>query len=278
MQGLFLLISLKLVNIGFFGINLWRGLCPLHLLRGGGTLTFLEMQTDALDIIQDWQNHADYTLDKLKHYINLGNKNFVRHTRCIEGNIDITTVANQFEYSQADESDLQYLYKPQQFRYIENATEVGWKLEPFRGGYFNLPKDKIYSRPTYYWIRNVSGRSVTTAGSPTGSAIRTGVRLGTWPIISAVKTLRIEGFLWPITLTADTHTPEYEEAWHDAAVFWAAYRILWLFTEKFPETRKKAIENKQLFDERVAEAKSEMAVNDFSLFGVPDVEEDLGNW
>ena len=237
------------------------------------------MQADALDIIQDWQQHPDYTIAKLKHYLNSGNRAFVRLTKCIEGYVDVTTVANQFEYTQADAADLQYIYKPRQMRYIEETSEVGIRLRPWPGGYTNLPKDMIYGTPSYYWLINMAGRSVTTAGTPTGSGIRTGVRLGTWPIISSAdETLRVEGFLWPLALTADTHIPEYDEAWHDAAVYFAAYRMLWMFGEKYPETRKKAIECKQLFDNRVIEAKKELAASQIDLMGVLDIEQDVDAW
>lgn len=242
-------------------------------------MTFAEIRADALDIIQDWQNHDDYTVAKLNHYINLGNREFVRRTKCIEGNIDITTTANQFEYTQADGADLEYYLKAQQFRYIENSTEVGRKLDPFPGGYFNLPKDKIYGTPYYYWIRGVQGRSITTAGTPTGSIIRTGVRCGTWPIITASsETLRIEGYLYPALMNADTHVPEYDEAFHTAISHYGAYRILRMFSEKFSEVRAKSLEQKQEFEAIIDEAKRSMLTNDYSLFQVPDMQEDLESW
>jgi hypothetical protein len=242
-------------------------------------MTVAEIKADCLDIIQDWQQHGDYTVAKLLHYINLGNREFVRRTKCIEGNIDITTVANQFEYDQSDAADLQYYLKAQQFRYIEETTEVGRKLDPFPGGYFNLPKDKIYGVPNYYWVRGVQGRSVTTAGTPTGSIIRLGIRVGTWPIISAgSETLRIEGYLYPAALTADSHVPEYDESFHTAIAHYAAYRILRMFSEKYPEVRQKSLEQKQEFETIVEEAKRSLLTNDYSLFQVPDMQEDLESW
>lgn len=248
-------------------------------------MTFAEIRADSLDIIQDWQQHGDYTVAKLNHYINLGNREFVRRTKCIEGNIDITTVANQFEYDQSDAAGLQYYLKAQQVRYIEVSTEVGRKLDPYPGGYFNLPKDKVYGTPYFYWIRNVQGRTIESGS--TGSISRTGIRLGTWPIISSAGdpdgdtiaiTLRIEGYLYPATMTADTHIPEYDEAFHTAIVHYAAYRILRMFSEKFPEVRQKSIEQKQEFESIVEEAKRSLSTNDYSLFQVPDVQEDLESW
>ena len=113
-------------------------------------MTFLEMQTDALDILHEIQNHSQYSLVKLKHYINRGNVQFVRLTECIEGVIDITTVADQVEYTQADGPNLQYLKRPYNVRYVDVATENGYKLDPYPGGYTQLPRTRAYGTPDWY--------------------------------------------------------------------------------------------------------------------------------
>lgn len=240
-------------------------------------MTFSEMQTDVLDILQDWQNHPDYTVTKLKHYINLGNRAFARLTKAIEGTIDITTVSNLFEYTQSNQANLQYLFKPKQVRYIEASSEIGRKLSPYPAGYTNLPKDKQYGTPYFYWFKNIAGRSIESGS--TGAITRQGVSMGTWPIAgTASKTLRVEGFLWPATMTDDAHVPEYDEAWHDAPVYWAAFRLLWLFSEKTSATRQKMADCKNMFDQRVIEANSELAINQFDLMGTPDMMTDMESW
>jgi hypothetical protein len=242
-------------------------------------MTFAEIRADALDIIQDWQQHGDYTVAKLNHYINLGNRQFAKKTKCISGSILITTAAQQLEYTQADQATLQYLYIPRSVRYIETGSELGKKLDPYPGGYHNLPKDLRYGNPDWYVFENLRGRSITTAGTPTGSIIRTGVKFYAWPIVSATgETFDINGYLFPATLSADSHTPEYDESWHDAITHYAAFRILRMFSEKFPEARVKALEQKALFDEFVADAKSEMGVDQFAHAQVLDWETEVGGW
>jgi len=178
-------------------------------------MTFLELQTDAIDLLHELVNQPTYSLAKLKGYINRGNSIFVRKTKSIEGSISITTVANQFEYTETDAATLANLAIPFQVLYID-GTEVGRTLKPWPGGYTNLPKEYSYGEPYYYWIRNVHAQSV--ASTPAYK----GIRIGTWPIAStASKTIKIDGFMRAMTLTGNTDEPEIQPEWHDALVYYA---------------------------------------------------------
>ena len=230
-------------------------------------MEFAEMQTDALDLLHELQNHGQYTSDKLKHYINRGSVEFVKRTMCIEAPIDITTVASQFEYTEADAAGLAYLLKPIQIRYVDSASEVGEPLRMFRGGYTNLPKTKQYGTPSEYWIRNVPGK--TRGALPVAF---TGARLGTWPICAtSAKTLRLDAFLWPVPLVGDTDIPEYKDAWHDAPVYWAAYRMILNFSHLRKGWHDKALELKAIFDEYVESARRDLVSQDDGPFIPIDV-------
>ena len=225
-------------------------------------MTFLQMQTDAIDLLHELENHSSYSLTKLKEYLNRGNLEFVRKTNCIEGTIDIITVVNQFEYTEAATATLQYLKAPTQVRYIDAATDVGTPLSPFRGGYNNLPQTKSYGTPSSYWLRNLAGKSRAAGDNITAF---TGFRIGTWPICgTSDKTLRIDGYLWPQTLVDNTDVPEYKDGWHDAPVYYAAYRMYMIFSHLRKTWRQKALDNKALFDELVFDAQQEISVQDDS--------------
>jgi len=226
------------------------------------------MQNDALDLLHEIVNHPAYSLTTLKQYLNRGSVEFVRKTNCIESTIDITTVSNQFEYTEADQSELQYLKIPYQVRYVD-GDEVGTPLTPYRGGYNNLPQTKSYGTPDSYWIRNIGGKSRGATPSTF-----TGTRIGTWPIAgTASKILRIDGFMWPVTLVNDTDVPEYKDAWHDAPVLYAVYRMFLNFSHLRKGWHDKAINTKTLYDEVVATAKEDLSIQDDSPIIPIDVTE-----
>ena len=182
-------------------------------------MDFSQMQTDALDLLQEIQNHPQYSLDKLKHYLNQGNLAFVRMTRAIETTVNITTVANQFEYDESDASGLADMFYAYQIRYVD-GTETGRPLKQWVGGFTNLPKEYSYGTPYYYWTRNVHAATVTAPSNYTG------VRIGTWPICSeSSKTLQVDGYKRPATLVGTSDEPEVQPEWHDAIVYYAVYRF-----------------------------------------------------
>ena len=219
-------------------------------------MTFVEMQTDALDLLHEIQSHGQYSLAKLKGYLNRGNITFVRKTKAIEGMADITTVANQFEYDSSDASDLSNVMMPYEVRYGDVATEVGEKLVPWPGGHPNLPKDYSYGIPYWYWMRNVHG--VTRAAIP---SVYVGIRVGTWPIASvADKIIRIYSFYRPATLVDDEDVPEIHEEWHDAIVYYAVSRIFGMFGHLKASWEKKSIFYMSEFERVVADANEFMSI------------------
>ena len=235
-------------------------------------MTFLEMQTDALDLLQELQNHPQYSVTKLKQYLNRGSVAFVRKTKCIEGTINITTVSDQFEYTETDEATLVSIYLPYQFRYVV-GTEVGDILKPYPGGYTNLPKTYQYGTPAFYWIRNLHSKSTTDP------ATTIGVRVGTWPIAHVADvTLRIDAFLWPTTMVENTATPEYKDAWHDAPVYYAVARFFGTFSHLRPAWREKAATYMNEFERLVAEAHSEMMVQSDEPIEIEDVYGQMDRW
>ena len=76
------------------------------------------------------------------------------------------------------------------------------------------------------------------------------------------KTIRIDAFLWPATLTDDTDVPEYKDAYHDAPVHYAAYRMYRMVSHLRQSWRIKAAEEKALFDELVLMAKDDLSTQD----------------
>ena len=235
-------------------------------------MTFGQMQTDALDLLQEIQNHPQYTISKLKHYLNQGNMAFARKTKAIEGTIDITTVANQFEYDESDKSTLANIYIPYQVRYVD-GSEVGDQLKPWPGGYTNLPKRYSYGTPTYYWLRNLHARSTTNP------AAYTGVRFGTWPIAgTADKTIRIDAFLHPATLVTEAAEPEYKDTWGDAPVHYAVSRMFAIFSHLNPSWDRKAMFHMSEFERLVSDANQDMSYQSDEPIELEDVYYQMDSW
>ena len=164
------------------------------------------------------KSRSNYSLDLVKNHINKGYYEFVRRTKCIEGTVDITTVANQSSYTQSDNSSIANIMQPYEVRYVESgSSNVGWPLKPYEGGHANLPRTKVYGIPSHYWIRG---------GNSYGN-----FEIGTYPIIDASGgTLRIDAFMWPSSeLSNDDDEPEIEEAYREALVDYALYKIYRMF-------------------------------------------------
>jgi len=226
-------------------------------------MTFSELQTDALDLLQELVNHPYYSLDKLKHYINRGYYDFVRRTKCIESSADINTVANQFSYTVTDSANLAYLYIPTSFRFIDypSTTTVGKELYPYQGGYNNLPKNYLYGEPSHYWVNRAHTRA--------------SVRVGTWPICSTSgDIIRIEGYFRPSSeLGSDSNVPDMPLEYHDALVFYAVSRMFQLFAHLRPTWRQKAADNLAVYMEYVNGAIENMHIQDNAPMSVPDLVE-----
>jgi len=207
------------------------------------------MQADSLDLLQEVQNHAQYTLAKLKHYINRGYYEFVKKTKCIEGSVTITTVANQFSYTISDAANLAYVYIPFSVRYIRDSdVYVGDVLKPWPGGYGNLPKKISYSSlPRYYWLKAVH--------------TNTSIEVGTWPVADEDdKTIKIDAFMWPVSeLSDDADIPNIKLAYHDALVYYAVSRIFGMVGHLQPEWKQKSLFYLSEFERLVSEANEFMA-------------------
>ena len=217
-------------------------------------MTFLEMQTDAIDLLHELQNQPTYSSTKLKGYINRGNVTFARKTKCIEGTVSITTVAEQFEYDESNAAALANLAIPYQVRYVD-GTETGRPLKTWPGGYTNLPKVYSYGNPNYYWVRNVH------AQTRTDPAAYVGIRVGTWPIAgTSDKTIKIDGFFRPVTLVNDAAESEIQPEWHDAPVFYAVSRMFGMFGHLRVAWAKKSLFYMSEFERMVGEA-NEFMIN-----------------
>jgi len=182
-------------------------------------MSLINFRDDVFALTQELQNKTDYTETRVDHYINRGVWDFVRRTNCIEDRIDITSVANQFEYSQSDAPSLGRVYKINEVRWIESGvSEVGKPLLPYPGGYGNLPEQYQYGTPGWYWTRGMQSEDISSNNAK---------RIGVWPIDgSSGNTIRLHVFRFPLSdLSSDGDTPEIQEAWYDAVVYFAAYRM-----------------------------------------------------
>ena len=168
--------------------------------------------------------------------------------------LSISTVANQMEYTEADDSDLQYLALPYQMRYLD-GDEVGRRLQPWPGGYTNLPKEYSYGTPYYYWFKNV--HSKLRAAPDT----HLGLTFGLWPIPSSTgKVIHISGYGRPKTLSEDAHEPEIQPEWDDALVYYAVSRMYSMVSHLNAAWANKAVFFMSEFERTIGEA-NEFMIN-----------------
>jgi hypothetical protein len=295
-------------------------------------MTFSQIQTDALDLLHELQSTGQYSLTKLKHYINRGYYDFVRRTKSYELTMDVVTVADQETYTRSDLSDIvesvtittagatyvagtlsfatgnatgtyavtdaaitstvitskgsghtstpvvtpshagdstavlaavmgssfDYIYKLHTVRYVESG-EIGEVLEPYPGGYSNIPEIKEYGTPRWYYV--------------TKSFNRAGFTIGTWPINNtASDTLRLFAYMIPNKeLVADSDIPVIPELWQDALPYYAAYRTYLMFAHVKSQWHQKAFELKSVYDQFVSEAKVDQFTETDDNFSVLDV-------
>lgn len=193
-------------------------------------MTFKQLQDQVLDNCQELQDITDFSLTKVKHYINRGYYDFVRQTRCMEKDIEILTAADQEYYTSSDAAnpnadELSYLYDIYEARYIDtlsggNAAEYGDILKP-------IPHKKLREKwasgtPDYYWVK--------FNGTPN-------VQIGTYPTIGSTgHILRLSCFVFPSSeLSADGNIPDIKSLWHDALSEYATYRLFKIYSHLKPE-------------------------------------------
>ena len=170
-------------------------------------MTFLEIQTMVTESLHPALKGLDgYSTDRVKHYINRGYFDFVRKTKCIEDIVDITTVSDQISYTKTDSANLERVFHIYEARYLDDSDN-GWKLRPYPGGHRALPRVLTYSRPDYYWIKDVNSKNGTT--------------IGTWPVATTSDdTIRLYAFMFPENMSDDSDVPDIKPAWHDAGAIY----------------------------------------------------------
>ena len=201
--------------------------------------TFLELQDETIDICQDLLTFPDFNREKVKYYLNKGEKEFARLTRILQKKSTITTVADQTSYTVLDANNV---YMIEHVRYVEDSNnEYGWILPPFPGGYANLPKEKSFGHPRYYWFRYI--QTSTTA------------EIGTVPIASAgSETIEYYHSYLPADMSLDADLPDIRPSFHSAISEYAVWKLHEIYAHKNRGFREKAGVHKENFINYVIEA------------------------
>jgi len=209
-------------------------------------MTFKEIQDLVLDNAQELQSMTDFSLTKVKQYINRAYYDFVRQTRCIELDIDITTVADQEYYTSADAANLAFIYDIYEVRYIDtlsagSAAEYGDILLPTP--HKDLRDKWSSGTPDQYWVKNSNSR---------GS-----FKIGTYPIIGTSNLkLRVSAYTFPLTdLASNSDEPIIREAWQDALVEHASHKIFKAYSHLKPEYRQRSRDHLAEYQIYVQDAK-----------------------
>lgn len=206
--------------------------------------TLANFRDDVYALTQELQKKTDYTKDRINHYLNRAYYDFVRRTGCIEDVINVTSVANQVEYSKSDAANIEFIYKINHVRWIKSGvTEMGDILLPYPGGYGNLPDDYQYGTPDWYWTRGMHG----------GTESANAKKIGVFPVDgSSGNTIRLYVYRFPTSLmSSDGDEPEIPEAYRDALAYGAAWRMFKNYSHENPAWRNKEIMLRNDFMEMV---------------------------
>ena len=227
---------------------------------------FSDLQSAVIDSLHPAiKSQSNYSLALVKSELNKAYLDFVKRTKCIEGTVSITTVANQESYTASDEATIGNIIQPYEVRFIQSgSTDNGYLLSPYEGGHSNLPRVKTYGIPYNYWI---------VGGNAKGK-----FEIGTWPIISeSGGTLKIWAFMWPSSeLTLDTDEPEIEEAYRDALADYALYKIYRKFKYLNESWHNLSVTYKNDYLEKVAGWQHENYSDDMGE--LPSVVDVFGDW
>ena len=215
-------------------------------------MTFKQLQDMTLDLCQEIASSPDFSLTRLKFYLNRANEDFVRQTDCLQAEIDITTVANQVSYATADAANLAFVKRVFEVRY-DNGTERGNKLKLIN--HSELPERYEYGLPAFYWVTGNNSRGI--AGATTGT-----FKIGTHPIVSEAQTIRVNAFIFPVAdMSANSDVPAMQVAWQTALPEYVAYRLFGLYSHKNPAYGRKSQDHFAVYQNMV---------NDFNFNAVQD--------
>jgi len=211
-------------------------------MAAASSLTFKEIQDFLLTQLQELQAPIDMTLPKIKAWINMGYKDFVRRTRAFTNDYDVTTVADQESYSIKAGA----FYHVSGGRYIEDSsTEYGIPLRLWPGGFDNLPRHKVFGTPYHIWVR-YAGDNVA-------------VEMGTVPIAdTADYTVKVFGYNLPTKLTSDSQIPVIHEAYHEALIQYPLWKICNAYAHKSKAIREKGVIARQEYLDIVNDGKRDM--------------------
>jgi len=221
-------------------------------------MTFQVIQHLVWDNCQELQGIADFNQKKVKVYINRGYYDFVRRTKCIADIVDITTVADQHSYTATDAANLAFVYKPYQVRYIEAGNTDRGDILKYKD-FSEIPDVKSAGTPFWYWTRGVMTRGE--------------FEIGTHPVIGeTAATLRVYAYMFPLAdLSLDADEPLIKEAWQDALVDYATWKLFKVYQHNNREWKEKAREHKFNYMEMVDLANQEMITDSDDVLEVIDV-------
>jgi len=207
-------------------------------------MTREEIVTDVRKLLaQTDSTNSQHTDNEILTQIFIGYRDFVRLTGALESTEDITSVADQVEYSFAGSYS-----KISQVRYIDSSGDIGRKLQPYPGGDNNLPEKVTTGIPTHYVIRQPH----TTAGQ----------KLVVWPVCAEDgKTIRCTGYEVPGNLTNGS-SPLMHESYHVAISFYATWKLLLPYSHKSALARAKTLDLKREYYSIVEDAITVAATDD----------------
>lgn len=170
--------------------------------------TYAQIIDACVTNIQDVLDDANMPTALFGHYIQEGWRDLTRRLKVIAKEFSITTTANQALYGV--DATIQKIIA---VKYLRDATtEFGIKLVPYPGGYNNLPEDKTFGLPYWYYLF-----------APYDTTNR---KIGTIPIISeSNEALVVAAYYKPEDLSEAASPTQIPENWETAIPEYVSWKI-----------------------------------------------------
>lgn len=196
-----------------------------------------ELVTEVRSLIgQTDSTNTQFSNTVIETQIYEGLRDFSRRTHVLEDTEDISTTANQLEYTWTSK-----FLKLSQVRYIYTSGDVGQILKPYPGGDNALPETVQYGKPYWYVLRGAHDTSEQ--------------KLIAWPVPDvSSKTIRITGYLEHGNLLTGSNEPDMMKAYHIGIAYFAAWKVSMRYSHKSTLARQKAFDLRNMYLDVVNDA------------------------
>jgi len=221
-----------------------------------------EIRNEVVDLIQVLTRMPDYNVADVDKLINRGYRDFVRKAELRPAKtVDVTVTPGKQWYSITDIPSLRQIIDVINVQYIlAGESDNGYWLRPMPVS--KVPKYSTEGIPRFYILRR-----------PANSVIND-FEIGLYPVPNDAGKLIIDGYIrLQDELTLDDDSPdEIPDEYHEALIYYAAWRMFLKYSHRSKEFYAKAREMERLYKAIVQQAAFDST---FSLQNFPEIDFDF---